>query len=227
MNTFKRTEKVRVKTAKGRKLSSKLWLERQLNDPFVKMSKERGYRSRAAFKLLEINEKYKFLKPGINIIDIGAAPGSWLQVILEKTVSSKKHSTVIGVDLQEIEEIEGVHLIQGDFTHESTINQINEILDGRKFDVILSDMAASSTGMPDVDHDRIIMLCEMVYDFSIENLNKGGTVVVKVLRGGTEHKLLANFKKHFKEVKHFKPKASRQDSAEMYLIAKGFYGEAS
>lgn len=224
MSQFKRTAKVRVKTAKGRKLSSKLWLERQLNDPFVKLAKDKGYRSRASFKLIEIDEKFKFLKPGINIIDIGAAPGSWLQVILEKTASEKKTSKIIGLDLQEIEEIEGVDLIHGDFTDNATLDKIDKILDGKKLDVVLSDMAASATGLPDVDHDRIIMLCEMVYDFAINNLNKGGTVVVKVLRGGTEHKILADFKARFKEVKHFKPKASRQDSAEMYLVAKGFNG---
>ncbi|MBN9543748.1 MAG: RlmE family RNA methyltransferase [Alphaproteobacteria bacterium] len=224
MKQFKRTERIKVKTAKGRKLSSKLWLERQLNDPFVKLSKEKGYRSRAAFKLLEIDEKYKILKPGISIIDIGAAPGSWLQVILEKCNSAKKQSTVIGLDLQEIEPIEGVELIHGDFTEQKTVDELNTILAGKKLDVVLSDMAASSTGFSDVDHDRIVMLCELVYEFAIENLKVGGSVVVKVLRGGTEHKLLADFKRNFKEVKHFKPQSSRQDSAEMYLIAKGFNG---
>jgi 23S rRNA (uridine2552-2'-O)-methyltransferase len=214
--------KVKVKTNKKRTESSRRWLERQLNDPFVHLAREKGYYSRAAFKLIEINDKYKILKPGTKVIDLGAAPGGWTQVIVEK-VKPEHHASgkVIGVDLNPISPIPLATLIVGDFTHSSTQEQLLEIL-GDKADVIVSDMAAPACGMTDVDHLRIMGLVEEAFIFAKDVLKPGGHFVAKVLRGGTETNLLKELKQDFAKVVHFKPKSSRQDSAEMYVICLNF-----
>lgn len=217
-----RAKKIRVKTAKGRRLSSTIWLERQLNDPYVQNAKKYGYRSRAAYKLKEINEKFKIIHPGDLIIDLGAAPGGWTQIALELSKSKKRHGTVIGVDLQEIEPIMNAEFLIGDFTEESLLQELKNLIGERKADCVLSDMAAASCGHPQTDHIRIMDLCEHAYLFAREHLKEGGNFVAKILRGGTEANLLKEIKKDFTAVKHFKPPASRKDSAEMYIIATGF-----
>lgn len=213
--------KVRVRTAKGRKLSSKLWLERQLNDPYVQAAKREGYRSRAAYKLAELDEKYKLLKPGMTVVDLGAAPGGWTQVAVAKVGAKGK---VLGIDLTPVEPIAGATLITQDFLAEEAPDQLKALLGGPA-DVVMSDMAAPATGHPQTDHLRIIGLCEAAAEFAREVLAPGGTFLAKVLRGGTEGTLLTQLKRDFTTVKHAKPPASRADSAEIYVIATGFRGE--
>lgn len=215
----KRGLHTRVKTAKGRKLSSTLWLQRQLNDPYVQEAKRLGYRSRAAFKLLELDDKFKILRRNMNIIDLGAAPGGWTQVALQRAGGGY----VIGIDLQEIEPIDGAVLIQEDFLAEEAPGRLLALMDG-KADLVMSDMAAASTGHPHTDHLRIMVLLEAAVEFAGTVLAPGGAFVGKVLQGGTENTLLAALKKDFRVVKHAKPPASRQDSAEMYVVATGFRG---
>lgn len=209
---------VRLKTARGRKISSQRWLTRQLNDPYVQKAKEKGYRSRAAYKLLEIDDKFKILKPGARVVDLGATPGGWLQVTLERVGSKGK---VVAIDLTPIEPLPGVQFISGDFTNPTVLKTLKEALNGR-VDVVLSDMAAPSTGHSQTDHIRIMALAEEAFLFAQEVLEKDGSFVVKVLRGGTETNLLNLIKKNFAKVIHFKPPASRADSAEMYVVALGF-----
>ena len=210
---------VRVKSARGRKLSSTRWLERQLNDPYVHKAKEQGYRTRAAFKLLEINEKYNLLKPGMRVVDLGAAPGGWTQVALK--IVGRDKGQVVGIDLQEMEPIEGATLIQGDFMDDAMPDLIKEKLSGPA-DAVLSDMAAPACGHPQTDHLRIMALAETAFDFAKEVLSPGGCFVAKVLRGGTEKGLLEQLKIHFEKVAHFKPPSSRKDSAEMFVVGIGF-----
>ncbi|MCD6034780.1 MAG: ribosomal methyltransferase RrmJ/FtsJ [Rickettsiales bacterium] len=215
-----------VKTAKGRKLSSTLWLERQLNDPYVARAKAEGYRSRAAYKLIEIDEKYPFLTKGKTVIDLGAAPGGWTQVAVQKIKAGEKGGgSVIGIDLQEVEAIADAELLQADFMEEEGLALLENMLKGRKVDIVLSDMAASSSGHTQTDHIRIIDLCEAAFLFACKWLSPGGTFVAKILQGGTEHTLLTGMKKSFRTVKHIKPPASRADSSEMYVICQGFRGE--
>jgi len=209
---------VRLKKARGRTVSSQRWLTRQLNDPYVQRSKLEGYRSRAAYKLLEIDEKFKILKPGLTIVDLGAAPGGWTQVCLEK-VGSK--GGVIAIDLTPMEPFKGAQLIYGDFCDPQIQEEIKTLLN-KPVNVVLSDMAAPSTGHPQTDHLRIIALAEHAFYFAQEVLGKGGIFVAKVLQGGTEKELLQLLKKHFEKVCHFKPPASRSGSAEMYVIGLGF-----
>lgn len=209
---------VRLKTARGRTVSSQRWLMRQLNDPYVQQSKVDGYRSRAAYKLIEIDEKFKILKPGLRVVDLGAAPGGWTQVSLEK-VGLK--GQVVGIDLMPMEPIEGATLMCGDFCDLEKIEEIKAHVKGR-VSVVLSDMAAPSTGHSQTDHMRIMALAEEAFLFAQEVLETGGSFVAKVLQGGTEKELLQLLKKHFEKVCHFKPPASRSDSAEMYVIALGF-----
>jgi len=211
---------VKVKTAKGRKPSSTKWLKRQLNDPFVKLAKDEGYRSRAAYKIKEIDDKFKFLKAGITLVDLGAAPGSWLQVAAERL---KGRGKVIGIDLQAIEPIDKVDLLQGDFLDDDFVATLRNKINGQ-IDVVLSDMAAPSSGHADTDHIRVMNLCQAALSFAISNLKTGGIFVSKVLQGGTEAELLALMKQHFKQVKHYKPKASRSDSTEIYVVATDFKG---
>jgi 23S rRNA (uridine2552-2'-O)-methyltransferase len=217
-----RNLKQRVKTANKRSLSSQKWLERQLNDPYVARAKREGYRSRAAFKLLEIDEKYKILKPGQKIVDLGAAPGGWSQ-IAAKVVGPK--GKVVGIDLLPIDPMAGVEFIELDFLDESAPGRLIEMLGGPA-DVVMSDMAANTTGHKKTDHLRIIGLAEAAIYFAREILAPGGAFVAKVFQGGTENQLLADLKRDFAVVRHVKPAASRADSAELYVLATGFRGRA-
>lgn len=212
---------VRVKTARGRKRSSTLWLQRQLNDPYVAQAKREGYRSRAAFKIIELHEKFHLFKPGQKIVDLGAAPGGWTQVALD--VMQDK-GMVIGIDLLPIEPIGGAVFLEKDFTDEDAPEMLLEHLDG-KADVVMSDMAANTTGHAPTDHVRIMLLCEMAYDFAIQILKPGGAFLCKVRQGGTEGDLLKTMKRDFALVKHAKPESSRKGSAESYVVATGFRGQ--
>jgi 23S rRNA (uridine2552-2'-O)-methyltransferase len=214
--------KVRVKTGKGRKLSSKLWLDRQLNDPYVARAKREGMRSRAAYKLSEIDDKAHFLKKGSRVVDLGAAPGGWSQVAA-KRVNAPKQGRVIAIDLLEIDPLPGVEFTQLDFLDPSAPDQLKAMLGGLA-DVVLSDMAANATGHRKTDHIKIVALVEAAYEFAREVLAPGGTFLAKVLQGGTEASLLGPLKRDFTTVKHIKPSASRSDSAELYLLALGFRG---
>ena len=215
----------KVKTAKGRKLSSKLWLERQLNDPFVAEAQRRGLRSRAAFKLIELDEKFGLLKSGARVVDLGAAPGGWSQVAADIVLKGKNGAKgkVVAIDIQEMEELPDVTILHKDFMEEDAPDQLKAALGGEA-DVVMSDMAASATGHTATDHLRIMGLCETALHFAREVLAPGGAFVAKVLQGGTEGQLLNDMKRDFTVVKHAKPKASRADSAEMYVVATGFKG---
>lgn len=215
-----RNLKQRVKTANKRSLSSQKWLERQLNDPYVARAKREGYRSRAAFKLLEIDEKYNILKPGQRIVDLGAAPGGWSQIAAKKIGAKGK---VVGIDLLPIDPMAGVEFIQLDFLDESAPGKLIEMLGGPA-DVVMSDMAANTTGHKKTDHLRIIGLAEAAIYFAREILAPGGAFVAKVFQGGTESQLLTDLKRDFAVVRHVKPAASRADSAELYVLATGFRG---
>ena len=218
---------VRVKTAKGRRLSSTNWLKRQLNDPFVQAARKMGYRSRAAFKLMEMDDKLEFLKPGKRVLDLGAAPGGWTQIAVERVKPPKdlenENSAILGIDLQEMEPIPGAYLVQMDFMDDDAPDRIKAMLGG-PVDVVLSDMAASSSGHKKTDHLKIMALCEAAIMFAEEVLAEDGVFLAKVLQGGTENELLANLKRNFRKVGHLKPKASRADSSEMYVFALGFRG---
>jgi 23S rRNA (uridine2552-2'-O)-methyltransferase len=211
----------RVKTAKGRKSSSTRWLQRQLNDPYVAEAQARGYRSRAAFKLLELNDRFDFLHKGQKIVDLGAAPGGWTQVIHECLKQSD--SKIVAVDQNEMEPHSGVTVLHLDIFEEDAPEQIRNALGGPA-DVVLSDMAPSATGHRSTDHLRIIGLCEAALDIANNILAPDGTFIAKAWQGGTEHDLLALIKRSFKQVKHAKPPASRANSAEVYVVAQGFRG---
>jgi 23S rRNA (uridine2552-2'-O)-methyltransferase len=219
-----RALKTRVKTARKRSLSSTLWLERQLNDPYVAQAKREGYRSRAAYKLLEMSEKYKLFKPGGRIVDLGAAPGGWSQIAAREVKSTEGRGRVIGIDLLEIEPIAGVEFRVMDFHDPNAPDRLREWLGGLA-DGVMSDMAANATGHRKTDHLRIVGLAEIAIEFAISVLAPGGFFVAKVLQGGSEGDLLARLKKDFATVRHLKPKASRADSAEMYVLATGFRGK--
>jgi 23S rRNA (uridine2552-2'-O)-methyltransferase len=216
--------KVRVKTSKGRKIGSTIWLQRQLNDPYVARAKAEGYRSRAAYKLKELDERYRLLKKGMRVVDLGAAPGGWSQIAAVATGSTEEHPLVIGIDYLEMDPIPGVVLLKQDFTEDAAPAALIAALGGRKADIVLSDMAAPTTGHKATDHLRIASLVEIAAAFAIDVLTPGGTFVAKVLQGGTEHELLATLKRHFATTLHAKPKASRAESAETYLVARGFKG---
>ncbi|WP_374627287.1 RlmE family RNA methyltransferase [Devosia sp.] len=218
--------KVRVKTAKGRKIGSTLWLQRQLNDPYVARARAEGYRSRAAFKLMELDERYHILKKGQRIVDLGAAPGGWSQVAAPIVGSTEANPLIVGIDYLEMDPIPGVILLHKDFNDEDAPAALIAALGGHKADVVLSDMAAPTTGHRATDHLRIMALVELAADFAIRVLAPGGTFVAKVFQGGTEHELLALLKRHFATTLHAKPKASRADSAETYLLARGFRANA-
>lgn len=208
----------RVKTAKGRKLSSKLWLERQLNDPYVAEAKARGYRSRAAFKLLQIDEKHGILPKGGRVADLGAAPGGWTQVALERC---GPNGQVVAVDIQEMEPLEGAVVLKLDFLEEGADDAVKAALGGAA-DLVMSDMAAPATGHAGTDHLRIMMLAETALHFALQVLAPGGAFLAKVLQGGSEKSLLDDLRRHFAQVRHVKPEASRKDSAELYVLATGF-----
>ncbi len=213
----------RVKTAKGRKTSSKMWLERQLNDPYVAEAKARGYRSRAAFKLLELDSMFGLLKKGGRVVDLGAAPGGWTQVAVDAVGAGKgpKGGQVVAIDIQGMDPVQGATVILQDFMDPDAPDRIKDALTGPA-DLVLSDMAAPATGHRQTDHLRIMGLCEAAFDFACEVLAPGGGFVAKVLKGGTENELLAQMKRRFAVVKHAKPPASRADSAESYVVATGF-----
>ena len=217
-----RSLKTRVKTARKRTLSSTLWLQRQLNDPYVAQAKREGLRSRAAFKLIEIDERYHFLKAGQKIIDLGAAPGGWSQAAAARIGARGR---IIGIDLLEIEPMPGAEFKVMDFLDEDAPRLLMEWLGG-KADVVLSDMAANATGHKKTDHLRIIGLVELAADFACRALAPGGSFLAKVFQGGTENELLAGLKRDFAVVRHVKPQASRADSSELYVLATGFRGRA-
>lgn len=215
--------KQRVKTGKGRSVSSRLWLERQLNDPYVARAKREGYRSRAAYKLLEIDDKYGFLKPGARVVDLGAAPGGWSQIAAKRVRAGEGRGKVVGIDLLQMDAVPGVDFMQLDFLDPAAPDLLKEKLGGPA-DVVLSDMAANTTGHRKTDHLRIVALVEAAAEFAAEVLAPGGVFLAKVIQGGTENELLSTLKKNFATVKHVKPSASRADSAELYVLATGFRG---
>jgi 23S rRNA (uridine2552-2'-O)-methyltransferase len=216
-----RSLKARVKTARKRSLSSTLWLERQLNDPYVARARLEGYRSRAAFKLIEIDDKYHLLKPGQRIVDLGAAPGGWSQVAAKRVGAADGKGRIVGIDLLEIDPITGGDFAVMDFNAPDAPERLKQMLGGAA-DGVLSDMAANATGHRKTDHLRIVALAELAAEFAREVLSPGGYFLAKVLQGGTESELLANLKRDFAKVHHVKPAASRADSAELYVLATGF-----
>ena len=215
---------VRLKSARKRTTSQQIWLQRQLNDPYVAKAKEAGYKSRAAFKLLEIDDKYKLLKPGMRVVDLGCAPGGWCQVAAQRVKSTDADPRVVGIDYLEMATLAGVTFLQKDFLDDDAPAALVAALGGEKADLVLSDMAAPATGHKKTDHLKIMHLCEVAIDFARTILKPGGHFLAKVLRGGTENELLANLKRDFAVVAHIKPPASRADSAELYVIAKGYRG---
>ena len=220
----RRQLKVRLKTAKQRTASSQRWLERQLNDPYVAAAKREGYRSRAAFKLIEIDDKHRLLKPGKRVVDLGAAPGGWTQVAAGRVRSGEGKGQVVAIDLLEMEPIPGVEFLRLDFMDATAPGRLEAMLREGRADVVLSDMAAQGTGHTRTDHLRIMALAEAAAEFACEVLVPGGALLCKVLQGGTERELLERLKRAFTTVKHVKPPASRADSAELYVVAMGFRG---
>ncbi|GAB5375839.1 MAG: RlmE family RNA methyltransferase [Acuticoccus sp.] len=211
----------RVKTAKGRKLSSTLWIERQLNDPYVQKAKAEGYRSRAAYKLIEIDERFAILKRGQTVVDLGAAPGGWSQVAV-KRVGADSAAPVVAIDILPMDPIDGVIHLTQDFAADDAPQSLIAALDGRRPDVVLSDLAPETTGHRQTDHLRIVYLAELAHDFARETLAPGGAFLAKVFQGGTEGDLLAALRRDFRTVKHVKPPASRARSPETYVLATGF-----
>ncbi len=212
---------VRVKTAKSRDLASTLWLERQLNDPYVAEAKRLGYRSRAAFKLAQLDEKLHLLKPGMRVVDLGAAPGGWTQIAVERTKALQTKAKIVALDILPMDPVPPAVVLHLDFTKDSAPGVLKAALDGEA-DLVLSDMAAPTTGHRATDHIRIIALADMAYEFAAEVLAPGGAFVAKVFQGGSEKDLLARLKGDFATVKHVKPPASRAGSAEVYVVAQGF-----
>ena len=219
--------RVRVKTAKGRKLSSTLWLERQLNDPYVIRAKKEGFRGRAAYKIIELDDKFGFLKPGARVVDLGCAPGGWCQVAVDRVNALGERrgpqGRVLGVDLQPVEPIAGAEIHQLDFLSDGADETVKGWLGGRA-DVVMSDMAAAASGHKGTDHLRIIALCEAAAGLAFDVLEDGGTFVAKVLAGGAENELQATLKRAFRKVANVKPPASRADSSEKFVVAMGFRG---
>ena len=216
-----RTAAVRVKTARKRSLSSTLWLERQLNDPYVAEAGRLGYRSRAAFKLLQLDERFRLLRPGLRLVDLGAAPGGWTQVAVERIRPEETGGRVVGLDILEMAPLPGADLLQADFLDEKAPERLRALLGGPA-DLVLSDMAAPTTGHAATDHLRITALAEAAYEFAAEVLSPGGGFVCKLFQGGAERDLLQRLKRDFAQVRHAKPPASRADSSETYLVATGF-----
>jgi 23S rRNA (uridine2552-2'-O)-methyltransferase len=217
--------KVRVRGGKNRSQSSKFWLERQLNDPYVARAKREGMRSRAAYKLMGVDDHAHFLRKGARVVDLGAAPGGWSQVAARR-VGAPEHGRVVAIDILPMDPIPGVDFASLDFLDQNAPGKLKDLIGG-PVDVVLSDMAANATGHAKTDHLRIMALVEAAADFAREVLAPGGSFLAKVLQGGTESELLASLKRDYKTVKHVKPAASRTDSAELYLLATGFRGENS
>ena len=224
--TTSRTPAVRIKTAGRRKASSTHWLERQLNDPYVSEAKRLGYRSRAAFKLIQLDDRFHFLKPGAGVADLGAAPGGWTQVAAARVKAADGRGKVVGIDYLPMDPVPGAVLLAGDFLADDAPARLREALGGAA-DVVLSDMAAPATGHAATDHLRIMGLAEAAYEFAREVLAQGGTFIAKVLQGGSERTLLEALKRDFTSVRHVKPPASRTESAEVYVVAQGFRGDAA
>jgi len=221
--------KVKVKSARGRTTSSTRWLQRQLNDPYVARAKKEGYRGRAAYKIMELDDKFRFLVPGARIVDLGAAPGGWCQVAVKRSNvlgerGGKAVGTILGIDLQEMEPIAGCELHVIDFMEGDADQRVKDLLGG-KADVVMSDMAASSSGHKKTDHLKIIALCEAAAYFAFDVLDEGGTFVAKVLAGGAEGDLQKLLKQRFSKVHNIKPPASRSDSSEKFVVATGFKGQ--
>lgn len=213
---------VKVKTAKKRTNASARWLERQLNDPYVAEAKRQGWRSRAAFKLIEIDDKHKLLKRGTTVIDLGAAPGGWAQVAAKRVGSMEEDPIIVGIDKLPMDPIPGVILLEDDFTDDDAPDKVMAAMKGRPVNVVLSDMAAETTGHRKTDHLRTTYLFELAADFAYRNLAPGGAFLSKVFRGGTEGDALRDLKAAFETVQHVKPPASRKESPELYVLAKGF-----
>jgi len=215
--------KVQVRAGKRRSLASKLWLDRQLNDPYVARAKREGMRSRAAYKLIEIDDKIHFLKPGARVVDLGAAPGGWTQIAAKRVGADSGRGRVVAIDILEMIPVAGADILHLDFPAEDAPDRLKALLGGPA-DVVLSDMAANATGHRKTDHLKIMALAETAALFAREVLTPGGAFLCKVLQGGTEGTLLADLKRDFATVKHVKPSASRSDSAELYVLATGFRG---
>ena len=215
---------VRVKTAKGRKPSSTRWLQRQLNDPYVARARREGYRSRSAFKLIEMNDRFHFLRSGQRAVDLGAAPGGWSQVAASLVKSPPEAPNLVALDYLPMEPLAGVSFVQADLLGENAVNAIMTALGGNRPNVVLSDLAAPTTGHRKTDHLRTTGLFEAAAAFAVDALAPGGHFLAKVFRGGTEAALLAELKRNFQTVIHVKPKASRQESVELYVLARGFRG---
>lgn len=223
MSTDGDRKKKKLKPSRNRTSSSRQWLLRQINDPYVSRAKSEGYRSRAAYKLAEIDDKARFLKRGARVVDLGAAPGGWSQIAAERIGAKQGKGKIVAIDLLDVEAIPGVEFMQLDFLDESAPAKLKAMLGGPA-DVVLSDMAGNTTGHRQTDHLKIIALVELAVEFAREVLSPGGTFLAKVIQGGTEHSLLAALKRDFASVKHIKPPASRADSAELYVLATGFRG---
>lgn len=222
-SSSRRMMTVRVKTSKRRKPSSNAWLKRQLNDPYVVRAKEEGYRSRAAYKLKELNEELKFLKKKCRVVDLGATPGGWTQVVLEEVDLTSPATQVVALDINPMDPLPGSLFFHIDFTLSEAVDLLNKALTG-PVDVVLSDMAPPASGHQQTDHLRIIGLVELALDFALQVLAPGGTFVAKVWQGGSDKELLSLLKKNFTKIKHIKPPASRKESAETYVVAQGFKG---
>ena len=221
-----RAKAVKLRTAKGRSASSQRWLRRQLNDPYVQEAKRQGYRSRSAFKLIQLDQKFDLLKKGYLVVDLGAAPGGWTQIAADRVNLKRFSGKVVGLDILPMEPISGATLLQADFMTESGYELLLKSVQA-DVDVVLSDMAAPTTGHTQTDHIRTTGLCEAAYEFAVEVLAMNGSFVAKVFKGGSEHALLDRMKKEFKIVRHAKPDASRSESPETYVVAKGFRGKVA
>ena len=214
--------KQRLRSAKGRKIGSTLWLERQLNDPYVKRAKAEGYRSRAAYKLLELDERFGLLKGVKAVVDLGIAPGGWSQVVRRRSPAA----AIAGIDLLPTDPIDGVIILQMDFMDDMAPSRLRDAIGTDEVDLVMSDMAANTVGHPQTDHLRTMTLVEAGMEFATEVLRPGGAYLAKVLAGGADNKLVAELKRHFTTVKHAKPPASRKDSSEWYVVAQGFKGRS-
>ena len=218
--------KARVKTARGRKIASTRWLERQLNDPYVAKAQKAGFRSRAAYKLIELDDRFHLLRPGARVVDLGAAPGGWSQVAAERVKAAEGRGRVVAIDILEMGPVPGVDFTQIDFMDERAPDLLKEKLGGPA-DLVLSDMAPNTIGHKRTDHLRIMGLVEAAAEFAGEVLAPGGAFVTKIFQGGAQGELMASLKRAFREVRHVKPPVSRADSAEMFLVATGFRGGTS
>ena len=219
-----RVLRTKIKKKSGLKESSRRWLERHMNDPYVQRSKAEGYRSRSAYKLIEIDDRYHILKPGMRVIDLGAAPGGWCQVAAARTKSSPENPHVVGIDYLEVDPVPGAAILLKDFLDDDAPAKLAEALGGPP-DIVLSDMAAPTTGHRRTDHIRTMHLCEVAADFAISVLKPGGHFLAKTFQGGTEAALLDLLKKNFRTIHHVKPPASRDESVELYLLARDFRGD--